>query len=293
MHSFLKAIGFSKVENRTDLDRILGQVMDSPTEKKNYQTSTKQLYTEFRKDFAENMGVAIRGEYDELGFFHLEHYFPYFTGTMITAKEDVSINKRVDTDAYTGMCDDYKLGISLMFYLQNSVDYLNSKSRYNASRSVPVTLSALSTHGKILLGLEKTEKAARKSLSDFKMRTQLIAEAKAGNQDAIDSLTIDEMDLYASVTRRIRTEDLYSIVETSFIPYGSESDNYSILGTILNWKLVTNTFSGEQVYQILVNCNDLVYSVCINKENLLGEPMIGRRFKGNIWMQGKVDFSEL
>lgn len=293
MHSFLKAIGFSKVENRTDLDRILGQVMDSPTEKKNYQTSTRQLYTEFRKDFAENMGVAIRGEYDELGFFHLEHYFPYFTGTMITAKEDVSINKRVDTDAYTGMCDDYKLGISLMFYLQNSVDYLNSKSRYNASRSVPVTLSALSTQGKILLGLEKTEKAARKSLSDFKMRTQLIAEAKAGNQDAIDSLTIDEMDLYASVTRRIRTEDLYSIVETSFIPYGSESDNYSILGTILNWKLVTNTFSGEQVYQILVNCNDLVYSVCINKENLLGEPMIGRRFKGNIWMQGKVDFSEL
>ena len=44
--------------------------------------------------------------------------------------------------------------------------------------------------------------------------------------------------------------------------------------------------TGEQVYQLLVNCNDLIYDVCINKLDLLGEPQPGRRFKGNIWMQG-------
>ena len=292
MHGFLRAVGFSQISERKKLDQIIGRIMEEPTQKHTFQTNKKQYYTEFSKDFAENMGIAIRGEYDELGFFHLEHYFPYFSGNIVTVREDIIINKRVDTDAFTGMCDIYKLGVSLIFYLQNSVDYMNSKSKDNISRTASVNISALSTEGNILLGLEKDEKATQKGLADFKKRTQLIADARAGNQDAIDSLTIEEIDLYASINKRARTQDIYSIVETCFVPYGSESDNYSIVGIILNWKIVTNQYTNEEVYQILMNCNDLVFSVCINKKDLFGEPMIGRRFKGTIWMQGKVDFAD-
>ena len=86
------------------------------------------------------------------------------------------------------------------------------------------------------------------------------------------------------------TEDLYSIVESSFIPYGSESDNYMIIGTILNWSLTTNPYTNEDVFQLLINCNDVVLNIAINRKDLEGEPMIGRRFKGIIWMQGHVDF---
>ena len=39
-----------------------------------------------------------------------------------------------------------------------------------------------------------------------------------------------------------------------------------------------------------IDTNGLVYDVCINKEDLLGEPQIGRRFKGNIWMQGCIRY---
>ena len=53
--------------------------------------------------------------------------------------------------------------------------------------------------------------------------------AKEGNEDAINTLTLMDFDTYSMVTRRIQTEDVYSIVETSFIPFGSESDNYTIL----------------------------------------------------------------
>ena len=113
-----------------------------------------------------------------------------------------------------------------------------------------------------------------------------------GNQEAIDSLTIDDIDMYTMISRRAKTEDIYSIVESSFIPYGSESDNYTIIGTILDYKLVTNRMSGEQVYCLRIDCNDLTYEVCINKFDLLGEPKRGRRFKGNIWMQGHVSLPE-
>ena len=43
-------------------------------------------------------------------------------------------------------------------------------------------------------------------------------------------------------------------------------------------------------YTHLLSCNELVFDVCINQKDLLGEPMPGRRFKGTIWLQGKINF---
>lgn len=287
MHSYLRAVGFSNVKRRAELDKILGRIMDRPNEKRMNKVNETTTLTEMKLDFAPNMGVAIRGEYDEKGFFHLDHYFPYFKGSRVSIKENVCINKRVDTEAYTGMCDDVRLGVSLIFYLQNGMECV--QHNYTSSREgkyLEVTLSALSVHGIVMLGIAVNEEKKASMAAEAKIRRQLIAEAKMGNQEAIDSLTIDDIDMYSMISRRARTEDIYTIVESSFIPYGSESDNYTIIGTILESKLVVNQMTGEQVYQILVNCNDLIYDVCINKLDLLGEPKPGRRFKGNIWMQG-------
>lgn len=293
MHSFLRAIGFSNINNRGDLDKIVGIVMNQPTVKYVTKLNDKTVLTEISKDFSERMGITIRGEYDELGFFHLEHYFPHFRGQLVTAKEDVVVNKRVDTDSYTAMCDDLRLGVSLIFYLQNVIDYIDKKKEKEApSIIVPVTLSGLSVEGKVLLPIDKSEKQIRNNKAETKFRNNLIAEAKKGNQDAIDSLTIDDIDMYAMISRRAKYEDIYTIVDTSFVPYGAESDNYSILGTIIDSKMITNEFTDEHVYDLLIDCNDLTFNICINKEDLLGEPIVGRRFKGNIWMQGYIDFTE-
>ncbi|SET52667.1 DUF3881 family protein [[Clostridium] polysaccharolyticum] len=287
MHSYLRAVGFSNVKSRTELDKILGQIMDRPNEKRMNKVNETTTLTEMKLDFAPNMGVAIRGEYDEKGFFHLDHYFPYFKGARTSIKEEVCINKRIDTEAYTGMCDDVRLGVSLIFYLQNGMECVqHNYTSSRAGRYLEVTLSALSVQGMVLLGMSVSKKKQEAMAAEIKMRRELIAEAKMGNQEAIDSLTIDDIDMYAMISRRSKSEDIYSIVESSFIPYGSESDNYTIIGTILECDLIVNGMSGEQVYNLLINCNDLIYNVCINKLDLLGEPKPGRRFKGNIWMQG-------
>ena len=90
--------------------------------------------------------------------------------------------------------------------------------------------------------------------------------------------------------RRIIKEDMYSIIETSFMPSGIECDQYSIIGNILSVNLVENELTKEEIYRLRVECNDIVFTVAINKADLLGEPAPGRRFKGQIWMQGLVDF---
>ncbi len=290
MHSYLRAIGFSEVIDRMELERLLGIIMEQPTEKKTYSMPNNKVFIEVSKMFSKQMGITIRGETDSEGKFYMEHYFPYFKSQYMSTKEETSIIKRVDTDAYTGMCDDIRLGVSLIFYLQNVVDYLTD-GKNQTDRPLPIYLTALSISGKIILPMELDEKLAKNNSADVQYRRQLIAEAKKGNQEAIDSLTIDDIDMYAMISRRAKVEDIYTIVETSFTPYGSESDNYTILGTIVDMDVLVNEYTGEEVYSLMISSNDVIFQVAINKKDLLGEPIVGRRFKGNIWLQGNIDFN--
>ncbi len=292
MHSYLRAIGFSSINNRVELNQLLENVIQNSNKVSTIDFNKGNL-TELTMVFGEGIGITIRGEMDESGKYHMEHHFPSILGQNVSTREEVGINKRVDSEAYTGMCDDFRLGVSLIFYLQNVIDYLEKKKQ-NMPMSTPfdITLAALSLEGRILLPIEKDEVQVRNITAETKYRNNLIAEAKKGNQDAIDSLTIDDIDTYAMISRRAKKEDLYSIVDTSFIPFGSESDNYSIIATITESNMIVNQLTKEELYDLQLVCNDISFRMCINKEDLMGEPLVGRRFKGNIWMQGSIDFHD-
>jgi len=293
MHSYLRAIGFSNINNRMELNKLLENIEEQSTIKKSIQVNEAMCLSEMSIEYADGLGITLRGELDNNKAFHLEHYFPHLLGQNLSTREEVGINKRVDVEAYTGMCDDFRLGVSLIFYLQNVVDYLEKKSQNMPMNTpFPITLAALSLEGSVLLPIEKDEVQVRNISAETKYRNNLIAEAKKGNQDAIDSLTIDDIDTFAMVSRRAKKEDIYSIVDTCFIPFGSESDNYSIIATILDCNLIQNTFTKEEIYDMQMVCNDINFRLCINKQDMLGEPLPGRRFKGNIWMQGSIAFTE-
>ncbi|MBQ3907312.1 MAG: DUF3881 family protein, partial [Lachnospiraceae bacterium] len=91
---------------------------------------------------------------------------------------------------------------------------------------------------------------------------------------------------------RIRNEDVFSIVDTFFMPYGMECDQYSVMGEIVGMRKVKNSLTGEEVYVLTICSNELTFDVCINIIDLLGEPQVGRRFKGNIWLQGFINFPD-
>jgi hypothetical protein len=81
-----------------------------------------------------------------------------------------------------------------------------------------------------------------------------------------------------------------SIVESSFMPCGVECDQYSVIGEILGIERQTNVFTGENMCLLRLSCNDIVFDLVINEADLVGEPALGRRFKGNVWLQGEVQF---
>ena len=65
---------------------------------------------------------------------------------------------------------------------------------------------------------KKTPKQAADLKQAARKRGNLLEAARRGDTDAIETLTVEDMDLYSMVTRRIIKEDMYSIIETSFMP---------------------------------------------------------------------------
>ena len=293
MHKYLRAIGFSNFSNRKELKELLTSVVVNST-KRAYTTGTDEiLLGEFCRDFAENMGIAVCGEFDEEDDdkFIYDYYYPYLRGTGITTTEDVSVERHAAKESYAGVCDDVKVGVSLIFYLQNMIPYVKAKnSGVLPIRGTTLTLSALSTSGMIMMPIIKSEKDLIRNKQVSMNRSQLLNAARKGDEDAIESLTLDDMDTYTTISKKIQKEDVFSLVDTCFMPYGVECDHYSILAEITECNLVKNKLTSEEIYLMTLNCNDMTFDLCINKEDLYGEPAVGRRFKGTIWMQGYINF---
>ncbi len=294
MHRYLRAIGFSNLKSRLQVNNLLAYVIQNADEKKYTSTNDMDImFAEYSMDFAENLGITVRGEFNEENQFVFDYYFPYSRGTQISSYEDISIERHAEKESYAGICDDVKVGVSLIFYLQNVISYLKIK---NANRlpikGTSLILSALSVDGTILLPLEKKESDLKKTKKESINRSRLIAAARNGDEDAMESLTLEDIDTYTNISRKILKQDVFTLVDTYFMPYGVECDQYSVLGEIVDYQFVENKMTKEEICQMTICCNDLYFDVSINKKDLLGEPKTGRRFKGVIWMQGHINFPE-
>lgn len=295
MHKYLRAIGFGQIKNRKQLQLLITDCIRS-AKQRDYITVSEQddfIFVECCKEFADGMGIAVRGEFDENNNYIYNYYFPYLRSNYVSSEEDISIERHAEKESYAGVCDDLRVGVSLIFYFQNVVSYL----KYKENRQLPVkgttlSLSALSCQGTVIMPIIKNEKEMKKVKQVARNRSHLIAAARKGDEEAIENLTLEDMDTYTAISRKIRKEDVFSIVDTYFMPYGVECDQYSILGEIIESQKRQNYMMGENVYQMTINCNELIFDMCINEEDLLGEPEVGRRFKGIIWMQGYINFPE-
>lgn len=286
MHSYLTSIGFNTFMNRDEENDMIEKIVSNPDTTKSYKKENGAEIVEYSRFFADKCGITVVGECDKSGF-HFLYYFPFIQSEKISCTQEIFVNRRVDIDAYTGMCEDVRIGVSLIFYLQNAAFYFCSNpDERKGSRNI--FLSALAAEGRILLPTEKNDEYNKASKKKLKEREKLINEAKRGDQGAIESLTLEEIDQYTSVVKRIQKEDLFSIVETTFMPCGSESDIYNIIGIISSVKEEINKETKEAVYVLGVEVNNLHMTVCVSGKRTLGQPAVGRRFKGTIWLQGII-----
>ena len=304
MHKYLRAIGFSCIKNRKEYENLIRLCVQDAT-KREYTTkdisatesgsiqTDENMTALFYRDFAKGLGLAVCGEYDENNHFSYDYCFPYLKGSEISSYEDITVERHLEKESYAGICDEIKVGVTLIFYLQNMIPYIKAKNTGTLPmKGTSLVLSGLSCQGSIMMPLKKDKKDIIKTQKAAVSRNDRIRAARRGDEEAIESLTLEDMDVYTSISKKIHQNDIYTIVDTYFMPYGVECDLYSVLGEIQDMEEIENIVTGETIIRMLLLCNELSFDVCINKKDLYGEPQVGRRFKGVIWLQGYINFPE-
>ena len=291
MHQYLKAIGFENIQTRKDLKKLLKEVEENFTHQTIVSYRPGEDFCEFQKEFGQDVGITLCGELDDEEHFEAAYYFPYFEGSGVTTYAEIDVQRKIEKEQYVGLCEDSKIGISLIFTLQNGVEYMREKQAGLAKdMQTSVTFSGLAQGGMILLPVNKNEQQILNEKRASDTRRELMNAARKGDQAAIETLTFDDMDLYSKVSKRLANEDVFSIVDTYFMPFGAECDMYSIMGEILEYRLTRNEITREDICIMKLDVNGLLFDVCVPKREVMGEPAVGRRFKGNVWLQGRINF---
>ncbi len=307
MNIFLRSLGFSEIDSKNEKKLVMAGIQGCLEEglvlrHKLFDRGIIILRV------SQSTGLYIYGRYEEDKFVY-EYYFPFVVGNTATYNSELTIERHLDKESYAAVCDDAKTGVTLIFYLQNVMDYMeyisnlkgfkkemfNPEKRCAISRmpikNKKVVLTALSVGGIVLLPIVKKEKN-RKTKEAEDNRKRLIAAAKNGDEDAIESLTIEDIDTYTKLSHRVINEDIFTIVDSTFMPCGVECDQYSVVGEIKSLKEEENMYTGEKIYIMDMDCNDMIFTMAISSEDLIGEPKVGRRFKGQVWLQGNVKFTD-
>ena len=84
MHKYMRAIGFSKVTDRKELQKLITDVIINGNERSYTSNGNDTLLAEFCKDFTKNSengtgfsaGIAVCGEFDSEDKFTYDYYFP-------------------------------------------------------------------------------------------------------------------------------------------------------------------------------------------------------------------------
>lgn len=301
MHSYLHSIGFVGKNIRLLIKEIVNNILKNDNIIHNHKRTSDES-VEIFKNIHDKMGIGVNGNFSASGDFDLEFCFPYVMPSVYNRYTEISIEKNVCNNSFSGSFEVDAIGIMVIFSVQNGIDFINyytenygnpvKDANGDKCISAKVGLVAYSLDGKIIMPLQRQNDIYQNNINLFENKKSLINQAKNGDEEAIELLSIEEMDIYSKISKRILNEDVLTIVDTSFMPIGIECDRYNLIGEIIEVEVMKNVVTEVEVYNLLLNCNDITLNLVICKEDLIGEPKIGRRFKGSIWLQGRMDFSE-
>ncbi|MDD6789609.1 MAG: DUF3881 family protein [Lachnospira sp.] len=249
-------------------------------------------------------------------------FVPFVDGQVLNVlpMDHIVVERLVRDESYVVDVGQVTSGVTLVFSLQNPGDYLGlmeemerlpgetRKFDVNARSDLgdmelqavgnAVSLGALALKGRILLPMSKERQEeypyfppfhqVRRPLEPDASQSQILDQLGARAEQS-DRVYDRQLALARCAGKRMNNgENLYSIVDTMFMPCGAECDLYSVLGEIEEVLEDRNRITGTELWILLLNCNGIRLTLTIPKKNCEGVPAKGRRFEGDIWLRGKV-----
>mgnify|MGYP002869145660 CR=1 FL=1 len=126
MHSYFRAIGFSKLKNKIEQNTLIKTVLKKSAERTEIEIGSDTRLIQVNHNIGKGFGLTVIAEADSNGTVMVDNSFPYCNGNFFTIQSDIEIEGHTDTEAYSGVSDDFTLGITLIYKLQNVVDYVRT-----------------------------------------------------------------------------------------------------------------------------------------------------------------------
>ena len=163
MHKFLRAAGFSMYTKKKDIEKLLDLLERQPSMTRCVQVDEESNVCEMRTEVAPGLGISIIGELNEEGNFEREFYFPYQESHIIGSTEECSVQRHTEKETYSGMVDENKVGITLIFYIQNFLEFRERMlDKEHHSKIISVCFSGMSIGGKIFFPIRRARNRSKR-----------------------------------------------------------------------------------------------------------------------------------
>ena len=117
------------------MDRLISRTVLNFDEKNFFQDINGRMLGEFKKNYGPNLGLSVCGEFDEKGDYHPDYSYPFVKGRLVSSTDDISFERHAGHESYAGVCDDPRLGVTLIFYLNNAPSLISKSGRSPAKQS--------------------------------------------------------------------------------------------------------------------------------------------------------------
>lgn len=92
MHSYLRAIGFSKLKNRREQNTLITSALKNNTDKMEIEISSGIRLVQINRNFGKNLGISIIGEYDNEEILSIDHFFHIALDTILPTRQIFKLN---------------------------------------------------------------------------------------------------------------------------------------------------------------------------------------------------------
>ncbi|MCF0135225.1 MAG: DUF3881 family protein [Lachnospiraceae bacterium] len=163
------------------------------------------------------------------------------------------------------------------------------------AEALMVSCYGLSTEGKIILGIERTEEDMDAIRKETRRRREMLKAAREDNWNfsSRESFRQDEFANEDEILERLKQEDVFSIYDGFYYPAEKDENCFTILGDIRHIDKLLNPMTEEWVYYLELDVLGQIQRVLIHPKDLVGQPAPGRRFQGKVRFYGRMDPARL
>lgn len=285
MHEFLQAIGLKSLKTKKELKLLTEWVLARPDRFRVSDTGDEENVAMAERLTADSAGVAVVGSVNEQGTMVPEYYFPFLQSRVASSDAPISVEKQVARNGYIGLVEDDRLNLSLIFHVKNVIDAVKCEKGADFKS---VSLSLLASDATVLLPIAVPEKVLKSREERKKRQEKLMNDLANGDTEAFEKMARESVERFEKMMARVEKADVYSVVDSFFMPHGMESDRYYFLGTITNCREEENRLTEEKFYVMVIDVNGVEFSVSVNASDLTGVPAEGYRLRGHGWLLGEL-----